>query len=41
MNIATGVKCYFYSIEVNGEEKNNYSPIKDDKISNIITVTND
>jgi murein DD-endopeptidase MepM/ murein hydrolase activator NlpD len=32
MNIATGVKCYFDSIIVNGEKKNDYSPIKGDKI---------
>ena len=37
MNIATGVKCYFEKIEVNKEIKTDYSPIKKDKIKNIIT----
>lgn len=35
MNIATGVKCYFDKIQVNGQTKNDYSPIKKDKIRNI------
>ncbi len=30
---ATGVKCYFDKLFVNGQLKNNYSPIKKDKIS--------
>jgi murein DD-endopeptidase MepM/ murein hydrolase activator NlpD len=34
MNEATGVKCYFDKIIVNGEEKIDYSPIKADKIKN-------
>lgn len=34
MNIATGVKCYFDEISVNGELKTDYSPIKDEKIMN-------
>jgi len=34
LNIATGVKCYFDEIIVNGELKTNYSPIKDEKIIN-------
>ena len=34
MNIATGVKCYFENLSVNGETKTDYSPIKKDKISN-------
>jgi murein DD-endopeptidase MepM/ murein hydrolase activator NlpD len=34
MNIATGVKCYFDNILVNGENKSDYSPIQKDKISN-------
>ncbi len=32
MNIATGVKCYFEKLTVNGEIKTDYSPIKGDKI---------
>jgi murein DD-endopeptidase MepM/ murein hydrolase activator NlpD len=35
MNIATGVKCYFDKIQVNGQIKTDYSPIKKDKIRNI------
>lgn len=34
MNIATGVKCYFDKIIVNGHVKTDYSPIKNDKIKN-------
>ncbi|WP_010134171.1 DUF3887 domain-containing protein [Ochrovirga pacifica] len=34
MNKATGIKCYFNQIIVNGELKNDYSPIKGDKIKN-------
>uniref|UniRef100_UPI004049A7F3 peptidoglycan DD-metalloendopeptidase family protein n=1 Tax=Gelidibacter sp. TaxID=2018083 RepID=UPI004049A7F3 len=34
MSIATGAKCYFDSISVNGETKNDYSPIKNEKIKN-------
>jgi len=34
MNIATGVKCYFDKIIVNGREKTDYSPIKGDEIKN-------
>ena len=34
MNIATGVKCYFDQIIVNGELKTDYSPIKREKIQN-------
>ena len=34
MNIATGVKCYFDQIIVNGELKKDYSPIKGNKIKN-------
>lgn len=37
INIATGVKCYFEKIEVNKEIKTDYSPIKKDKIQNIMT----
>jgi murein DD-endopeptidase MepM/ murein hydrolase activator NlpD len=33
MNIATGVKCYFDNLLVNGENKSDYSPIQKDKIS--------
>ncbi|HEY6436115.1 MAG TPA: peptidoglycan DD-metalloendopeptidase family protein, partial [Ignavibacteriaceae bacterium] len=32
MNVATGVKCYFDKLIVNGEVKTDYSPIKKDKI---------
>jgi len=34
MNKATGAKCFFEKILVNGEIKNDYSPIKKDKIKN-------
>ncbi len=34
MNSATGVKCYFDKIQVNGETKTDYSPIQKEKISN-------
>lgn len=34
MNVATGVKCYFENILVNGQSKKDYSPIKKDKIRN-------
>ena len=34
MNIATGIKCYFDKIIVNGQAKTDYSPIQKDKISN-------
>lgn len=34
MNVATGVKCYFDNIIVNGQTKTDYSPIKGDKIKN-------
>ncbi len=34
MNKATGAKCYFEEIIVNGKTKNDYSPIKGDKIEN-------
>lgn len=34
MNSATGVKCYFEKIQVNGQTKTDYSPIKKEKISN-------
>lgn len=32
MNVATGVKCYFDKLIVNGQVKRDYSPIKEDKI---------
>ncbi len=35
MSSATGVKCYFDNILVNGQAKSDYSPIKKEKISNI------
>lgn len=34
MNVATGVKCYFDKITVNGQIKTGYSPIQKDKIKN-------
>lgn len=34
MNKATGAKCYFDEIIVNGKTKNDYSPIKGEKIKN-------
>ena len=34
MNSATGVKCYFDKIQVNGQLKTDYSPIQKEKISN-------
>lgn len=35
MNAATGIKCYFNKLQVNGELKTDYSPVKTDKISNV------
>ncbi|OGH06779.1 MAG: peptidase M23 [Candidatus Levybacteria bacterium RBG_16_35_11] len=35
MNAATGVKCYFDKLNVNGQIKTDYSPIKNEKISNV------
>jgi hypothetical protein len=35
MNIATGVKCYFDKLQVNGQIKTDYSPIKKEKIKGI------
>ena len=32
MNIATGVKCYFDKLKVNGQTRTDYSPIQKDKI---------
>lgn len=34
MNGATGVKCYFDIIVVNGQVKNDYSPVKGERIKN-------
>jgi murein DD-endopeptidase MepM/ murein hydrolase activator NlpD len=34
MNAATGAKCYFEKIQVNGQTKTDYSPIQKEKISN-------
>jgi murein DD-endopeptidase MepM/ murein hydrolase activator NlpD len=34
INVATGVKCYFDQIVVNGQLKTDYSPIQKDKIKN-------
>ncbi len=35
MNIATGAKCYFENIVVNGSGQKDYSPVKGDKVENI------
>ena len=35
MNVATGIKCYFDKISVNGDIKTDYSPIKGDQIENL------
>lgn len=35
MNNATGIKCYFDNIIVNGRTKNDYSPVKGEIITNI------
>ena len=32
INVATGVKCYFDKLVVNGEVKTDYSPVKRDKV---------
>lgn len=34
MNSATGVKCYFDNIKVNGQTRTDYSPIQKEKITN-------
>ncbi|MBK8522605.1 MAG: peptidoglycan DD-metalloendopeptidase family protein [Ferruginibacter sp.] len=34
LNTATGAKCYFEKIFVNGQVKQDYSPVKNDKIKN-------
>jgi len=34
INIATGAKCYFEKIVVNGQKKLDYSPISDEKVKN-------
>ncbi|MDA8531599.1 hypothetical protein N9K44_01775 [Flavobacteriaceae bacterium] len=34
INKATGAMCYFDKIIVNGKIKNDYSPVKGDKIEN-------
>ena len=34
MNITRGVKCYFDKIIVNGYARDDYSPVKNDKIKN-------
>ena len=36
MNIATGVKCFFSHLQVNGSSKTEYSPVKGDKIQSEI-----
>lgn len=33
INIATGIKCFFDKVKVNGEVKRDYSPVKGEKIS--------
>lgn len=32
MNVATGVKCYFDKLIVNGQSKSDYSPVRNDKV---------
>ena len=34
INTATGIKCYFENIIINGQSKDEYSPIQKDKIKN-------
>ncbi len=34
MDVATGIKCYFNKIKVNGVLKNDYSPVKGDRVGN-------
>ena len=34
LNTATGIKCYFEKMSVNGQVKQDYSPIKNEKIKN-------
>lgn len=34
MNVATGAKCYFDKVFINGQVKTDYSPVQKDKISN-------
>jgi murein DD-endopeptidase MepM/ murein hydrolase activator NlpD len=34
MNIATGVKCYFAEIIVNGEKRSDYSPLQNERVRN-------
>lgn len=33
MNVATGIKCYFDNLSVNGQSKSDYSPVKKEKLS--------
>ena len=35
VDLATGVKCYFGKILVNGEIKTDYSPIRHDRVENV------
>lgn len=34
INVATGIKCYFDQLTVNGQPKTDYSPVQNDKIKN-------
>ena len=34
MNVATGVKCYFADIFVNGERRSDYIPVRNDRVEN-------
>jgi murein DD-endopeptidase MepM/ murein hydrolase activator NlpD len=34
MNIATGVKCYFAEIVVGGEKQSDYSPVRNERVTN-------
>ena len=35
INKATGVKCYFDKIFINGQVRSDYSPVKNEVISNV------
>lgn len=35
MNIASGVKCYFDKILVNGQQKTDYTPVRNEQVANI------
>lgn len=35
LNTATGIKCYFDQLKVNGQTKTDYSPVKNDKVQSL------